>query len=36
MSLVDAASFVVMRARSIERAFAFDSHFADEGFSVVA
>ena len=36
VSLVDAASFVVMRARAIERAFTFDAHFTDEGFEVVA
>lgn len=36
VSLVDASSFAVMRARSIERAFTFDAHFADAGFSVVA
>jgi uncharacterized protein len=35
VSLVDAASFVVMRARSIERAFTFDAHFKEEGFGVV-
>ncbi|HSW31634.1 MAG TPA: PIN domain-containing protein [Longimicrobiales bacterium] len=36
VSLVDATSFVVMRARSIGRAFAFDAHFTDEGFALVA
>ena len=36
MSLVDAASFVVMRAWSIERAFTFDAHFKEEGFGLVA
>ena len=36
VSLVDAASFVVMRARSIERALTFDAHFQEEGFGVVA
>ena len=32
LSLVDAASFVVMRARGMEVAFAFDPHFAEEEF----
>ena len=32
LSLVDAVSFVVMRARGIDVAFAFDPHFAEEGF----
>ena len=36
VTLVDATSFVVMRARSIGRAFAFDAHFTDEGFTTVA
>lgn len=31
LSLVDAVSFVVMRARSVEVAFAFDRHYDDEG-----
>jgi predicted nucleic acid-binding protein len=34
-SFVDAASFVVMRALGVERAFAFDAHFAQEGFEVL-
>ena len=34
-SLVDAASFVVMRERSIHRAFAFDTHFNEGGFELV-
>jgi predicted nucleic acid-binding protein len=29
---VDQASFLVMRARGVARAFAFDRHFDDEGF----
>lgn len=33
LSLVDAASFVAMRRERIDEAFAFDRHFADEGFS---
>lgn len=33
LSLVDAASFVVMRRLRLERAFAFDRHFEDEGFA---
>lgn len=36
VSLVDTTSFVVMRARSIGRAFTFDAHFTDEGFATVA
>jgi predicted nucleic acid-binding protein len=32
LSFVDATSFLVMRSRDIEVAFAFDSHFVDEGF----
>ena len=35
VSLVDAASFVVMRERSIHRAFAFDAHFKEGGFELV-
>lgn len=35
LSLVDAVSFVAMRRRGIERAFAFDSDFEREGFSLV-
>jgi predicted nucleic acid-binding protein len=34
-SLVDATSFVLMRALGIERAFTFDAHFAQEGFEVL-
>lgn len=35
VSLVDAVSFVVMRARQIEVAFAFDPHFVRAGFRLV-
>lgn len=35
LSLVDAVSFVVARDRDVERVFAFDSHFAKAGFTVV-
>ena len=35
LSLVDAVSFVVMREQRLEHAFAFDSHFEDEGFSLL-
>lgn len=35
LSLVDAASFVVMRRRGIGEAFAFDRHFEEEGFDLV-
>jgi predicted nucleic acid-binding protein len=34
-SLADAVSFVVMRQRKIAEAFAFDSHFATAGFTMV-
>jgi predicted nucleic acid-binding protein len=36
LSLVDAVSFVAMRRRNIEEVFAFDPHFEQEGFSLVA
>jgi uncharacterized protein len=32
LSLVDCASFVIMRRRGITEAFAFDSHFSEQGF----
>jgi predicted nucleic acid-binding protein len=32
LSLVDCASFVLMRRHGIQRAFAFDRHFAEQGF----
>jgi predicted nucleic acid-binding protein len=35
LSLVDAVSFVVMRAQRLEHAFAFDPHFEDAGFSLL-
>ena len=35
LSLVDSVSFLVMRRRGLERAFAFDPHFEEEGFSLV-
>lgn len=35
LSLVDAVSFVVMRNRDVEVAFAFDGHYDDEGFARV-
>lgn len=35
LSVVDAVSFLVMRRRGLERAFAFDPHFEEEGFSLV-
>ena len=34
LSLVDCASFVVMEQTGIDVAFAFDSHFRDEGFEL--
>jgi len=36
LSLVDAVSFITMRQRNIGEAFAFDSHFEQEGFSLVS
>jgi predicted nucleic acid-binding protein len=36
LSLVDCVSFEVMRRRSLNEAFAFDRHFEEAGFSVVA
>lgn len=35
LSLVDCASFAVMRERGIRRAFAFDRHFTEQGFGPV-
>ena len=35
LSLVDALSFLVMRQRGIEQAFAYDPHFTEEGFTPV-
>jgi len=35
LSLVDAVSFVAMRRRNVDEAFAFDPHFEQEGFSLV-
>lgn len=35
-SLVDAVSFVTMRQHGVAEAFAFDPHFEQEGFSLVA
>jgi predicted nucleic acid-binding protein len=35
LSLVDAVSFVTMRGRGIEEAFAYDPHFEQEGFVLV-
>ncbi|MFV1957918.1 MAG: hypothetical protein ACC662_00755, partial [Planctomycetota bacterium] len=32
LSLVDCASFVLMRRHAIQRFFAFDRHFAQQGF----
>jgi len=36
LSLVDAVSFEVMRQRGLNEAFAFDRHFGEAGFSLVA
>jgi predicted nucleic acid-binding protein len=36
LSLVDAVSFVTMRQRHVQDAFAFDSHFEHEGFTLVS
>lgn len=35
LSLVDAVSFITMRQRNVDDAFAFGPHFAQEGFSLV-
>lgn len=35
VSLVDHVSFEIMRRRALTRAFAFDAHFAGEGFETV-
>lgn len=35
LSLVDCSSFVVMQARGVETAFAFDHHFLARGFSLL-
>ena len=34
LSLVDATSFVLMRANRVDRAFAFDAHFRQEGYTL--
>jgi predicted nucleic acid-binding protein len=35
LSLVDCASFEVMRSRGVQRAFAFDGHFEEYGFDLL-
>lgn len=35
LSLVDAVSFLVMRQRRLDEAFAFDRHFREEGFTLL-
>jgi uncharacterized protein len=35
LSLVDAVSFLVLRDRRLEHVFAYDRHFAREGFTVI-
>lgn len=35
MSLVDCVSFLTMQARGVDTAFAFDTHFEDEGFRIL-
>ena len=35
LSLIDCVSFELMRERGIQRAFTFDSHFAEQGFECV-
>lgn len=35
VSLVDHVSFLVMKERGVERAFAFDPDFSEEGFNLV-
>jgi predicted nucleic acid-binding protein len=34
LSLVDSTSFIAMRERGIRRAFAFDEHFREQGFTL--
>ena len=34
LSLVDATSFALMRAHRVDRAFAFDAHFREEGYTL--
>jgi predicted nucleic acid-binding protein len=34
LSLVDCASFLVMRTNDIRKAFAFDQHFSEQGFEI--
>jgi len=34
LSLVDASSFELMRANRVDRAFAFDAHFREEGYTL--
>ncbi len=36
VSFVDQLSFELMRRQALERAFAFDQHFAEQGFALVA
>jgi len=35
LSLVDCSSFDTMRSRNIEKAFTFDKHFQEQGFTVI-
>lgn len=35
LSLLDVVSFECMREREVERAFAFDADFEDEGFEIL-
>ena len=35
LSLVDCASFELMRHRELDRPFSFDPHFSEQGFDVV-
>jgi hypothetical protein len=36
LSLVDCVSFVICQQRQIEHVFAFDAHFSEQGFSLLA
>jgi len=36
LSFVDCSSFEVMRKRGLSRAFAFDRHFSEQGFELIA
>ena len=35
LSIVDCASFLIMREQGVSEAFTFDKHFGEQGFTVV-